>query len=179
MNTTNGTKQKYYGKYAGTVVQNIDPKQQGRLQLLIPDVLAYVPSTWAEACLPLTGAPGLTAATYFVPPMGAGVWVEFEYGDSNRPIWVGCRISSRGDVPAMALATPPATPPIILQSITQNKVILSSVPGDGITLETARGPTGPSIKITAVGIIISDGQAMITLMGGVVTINKGALVITQ
>jgi hypothetical protein len=80
----------------------------------------------------------------------------------------------------MAMAAPPGAPPIILQSITQNKIIISSVPGDGITLETALGPTGPSLKITAAGIIISDGKgAMITLTGGIVTINQGALVITS
>jgi hypothetical protein len=177
MNELNNTR-KYYGKYAATVVQNVDLEKRGRLQLLIPDVLAYVPSTWAEPCLPLTGAPGLPAATYFVPPIGAGVWVEFEHGDPNRPIWVGCRIGSTADVPTMALAAPPLTPPIVIQSMTQNKIILSSVPGDGITLETALGPVGPSIKITAAGIIISDGKgAMITLTGGIVTINQGALVI--
>ncbi|BAZ37716.1 Rhs element Vgr protein [Calothrix sp. NIES-4101] len=177
MNATVHTK-KYYGKYAGTVLQNVDPEQRGRLQLTIPDAIGFIPSTWAEPCLPLAGTIGLAMGTYFIPPIGAGVWVEFEHGDLNRPIWVGCRYGSTADVPAIALAAPPATPPIVLQSMTQNKAIFSSVPGDGITLETGLGPAGPSIKITPVGIIISDGKgAMITLSAGIVTINQGALVI--
>lgn len=177
MNATVDTT-KYYGKYAGTVLQNVDPEQRGRLQLTIPDVIGFIPSTWAEPCVPLAGTIGLAMGTYFIPPIGAGVWVEFEHGDLNRPIWVGCRYGSTADVPAIALAAPPMTPPIVVQSMTQNKVILSNVPGDGITLETVNGPAGPSIKITPVGIIISDGSgAMITLSGGVVTINQGALVI--
>jgi Type VI secretion system/phage-baseplate injector OB domain len=177
MNEVNVAVKKYYGKYAGTVTA-FNPTEPWRLQLSVPDVLAYVPTTWAEPCLPLTGAPGLPATAYFVPPVGAGVWVEFEHGDSNRPIWVGGRIGSRGDIPTLAQAASSATPPVILQSMTQNKVILSSVPGDGITLETIQGPAGPSIKITVAGITISDGKgAMISLAGGAVTINQGALVI--
>jgi hypothetical protein len=79
----------------------------------------------------------------------------------------------------MALAAPPALPPLLLQSITQDKLIISNVPGEGITLETSRGPAGPSIKMTALGgIIISDGEGgIITMSKGVVTINGGALVI--
>ncbi len=177
MNATVNTK-KLYGKYAGTVVQNIDPEQRGRLLVTIPDAIGFIPSSWAEPCVPLAGTIGFAMGTYFIPPIGAGVWVEFEHGDLNRPIWVGCRYASTADVPAIALAAPPATPPIVLQSITQNKVVLSNVPGDGITLETGLGAAGPSIKITPVGIIISDGSgAMITLSAGVVTINQGALVI--
>jgi uncharacterized protein involved in type VI secretion and phage assembly len=177
MNET-GSNNKYYGKYAATVVLNENKQLPGHLQLSIPDVLAYVPSTWAKPCMPLAGATGLAMGTYFVPPIGAGVWVEFEQGDPNRPVWVGCRLNSAADVPAIALAAPPATPPIVLQSMTQNKIVISSVPGDGITLETAQGAAGPSIKITAAGIIISDGKgATISLTGGTVTINQGALVI--
>lgn len=177
MNGASNAIKKYYGKYAGTVTL-VNPAEPWRLQLSVPDVSGYIPTTWAEPCLSLTGAPGLPAAAYFVPPVGAGVWVEFEHGDPNRPIWVGGRIGSRGDVPTMAQAAPPAMPPVILQSMTQNKVILSSIPGDGVTLETIQGPVGPSIKITVAGIIISDGKgAMISLTGGVVTINQGALII--
>ena len=31
---------KYYGKYRGTVVNNIDPLQIGRIQVQVPDVSA-------------------------------------------------------------------------------------------------------------------------------------------
>jgi Type VI secretion system/phage-baseplate injector OB domain len=154
--TSNGIKQ-YYGKYAGTVTA-VNPSEPWRLQLSVPDVLAYLPSTWAEPCLSLAGAPGSPAIAYFVPPVGAGVWVEFENGEPNRPIWVGGRICSSADVPKMAMLAAPITPPVILQSMTQNKIILSSMPGDCITLETIKGPLGPSIKITEAGIFISDGK---------------------
>jgi hypothetical protein len=53
---------RFFGKYAGTVLNNIDPERRGRLLLNVPDVLSFVPSTWAEACVPLAGPTG--------PPMG-------------------------------------------------------------------------------------------------------------
>jgi len=178
MNTALKTQRKYYGKYAATVTA-INPTQPWRLQLQVADVLGYIPSTWAEPCLPLTGAPGLTAASYFIPPMGAGVWVEFEQGDPSRPIWVGCRISSSADVPTSAISAPPATPPVILQSITQNKLILSSLPGEGITIETVAGPLGPQIVLNATGIKLSFGPASsIEVTPVAVKINGTALVVS-
>jgi len=171
--------QRFDGVYAATVFNNVDPEQRGRLLLKIPDVLGNVPSTWAQPCLPLSGPTGPTMGAYFVPLPETGVWVMFQHGDVNRPVWIGCRIGSTADVPPMALAAPPTLPPLLLQSITQDKLIISNAPGEGITLETSRGPAGPSIKMTALGgIIISDGEGgIITIFKGVVTINGGALVI--
>jgi hypothetical protein len=173
MNEQNG--KKFYGKFLGTVVTNVDPLNTGRLLVQVPDVLGSDPCIWATSASPLAGK---QMGIYAIPLPGDGVWVEFQDGDPNYAIWTGSWRGSPSEVPAMAMAAPPGAPPIILQSITQNKIIISSVPGDGITLETALGPTGPSLKITAAGIIISDGKgAMITLTGGIVTINQGALVI--
>ncbi len=38
---------RHYGKYRGTVVNNVDPMQQGRVMAQVPDVLGPTPSTWA------------------------------------------------------------------------------------------------------------------------------------
>ena len=35
--------QKFYGKYRGTVINNIDPLQLGRLQVDVPDVAGLIP----------------------------------------------------------------------------------------------------------------------------------------
>ena len=39
---------KFWGMYRGTVINNIDPEQRGRLLLQVPDVLSLIPSSWAE-----------------------------------------------------------------------------------------------------------------------------------
>jgi len=77
---------RHYGKYRGTVTDNQDPRSQGRVRVKVPEVLADVDSGWALPCAPYAGD---TTGAYAVPPVGAGVWVEFEAGDVSRPIWVG------------------------------------------------------------------------------------------
>ena len=44
-----------YGKYRGTVVNNVDPEQIGRIQVTVPDVAGFLPGSWAMPCLPVTG----------------------------------------------------------------------------------------------------------------------------
>jgi hypothetical protein len=78
---------KHFGKYRGTVTDNNDPRQQGRLKVKVPEILGDVDSGWALPCAPYAGD---KTGAYMVPPAGAGVWVEFEAGDVSRPIWVGC-----------------------------------------------------------------------------------------
>ena len=78
--------QRYFGKYSGVVINNIDPLQMGRIQASVPDVSNVIPTTWAKPCVPVAGT---QMGSYFIPPIGAGVWIEFEQGDPNYPVWVG------------------------------------------------------------------------------------------
>ncbi|MEM6714576.1 MAG: phage baseplate assembly protein V [Cyanobacteria bacterium P01_F01_bin.56] len=177
MNESDGD-QKYYGKYPGTVVQNIDPEQRGRLLITVPDVLSLVPSTWAEPCVPLAGPTGPPMGVYLVPPIGTGVWVEFAHGDLNRPIWVGCRWGSPSDVPPLAHAGLPVAPNIVLQSVGQHSLVISDLPGPtgGIMLKST---TGASIIVNDTGIYIQNGKgASLNLVGPSITCNNGALTIT-
>jgi uncharacterized protein involved in type VI secretion and phage assembly len=78
---------RFFGKYRGTVVNTADSEQIARLQAVVPDVLGTVPTTWAMPSAPFAG-PG--AGVVVLPPVGAGVWIEFEQGDPDYPIWSGC-----------------------------------------------------------------------------------------
>jgi uncharacterized protein involved in type VI secretion and phage assembly len=165
---------KYLGKYRGTVFNNVDPMQQGRIQAMVPDVLGNIPSTFAMPCLPLAGA---QMGQYVVPVVGSGVWIEFEQGDPNFPIWVGCWYGSTAEVPALALAGPPNAPNILLQTLGQNTIVLSDLPGGpGITLKAR---SNAFITINDTGILISNGKgATIAMAGNTVNINAGALIVT-
>jgi uncharacterized protein involved in type VI secretion and phage assembly len=170
------TPKKFYGKYRATVVMNIDPEQRGRLLCIVPDVLGLVPSSWCEACTPLSGATGAPMGTYFVPPIGAGVWVEFEQGDPDYPVWTGCQVGI-GDTPPLALIGLPVSPSIVLQTSLQNSISISDVPGPlgGIMLKST---TGASLIVNDTGIYIQNGKgATITLIGPSVDINTGALTV--
>jgi uncharacterized protein involved in type VI secretion and phage assembly len=81
------TVERHYGKHRGIVVDVDDPDNQGRIRARVPEVLADVESGWALPAAPYAG-PGVGAFT--IPPVGAGVWIEFEAGDPSRPIWSGC-----------------------------------------------------------------------------------------
>ncbi len=80
-------KNKYYGKYRGLVSDNIDPQKLGRLKLQIPSLLGEVVSGWALPCIPYGGLHD--QGMFMVPEVDAQVWVEFEAGELNMPIWTG------------------------------------------------------------------------------------------
>ena len=99
--------EKVYGKYRGTVVDNMDPEKRGRLKLRIPSVLADQDSDWALPCLPYGGLN--QQGLFVIPDIDAQVWVEFEEGDINRPIWVGTFWQQDSDVPEDASKDEPTT----------------------------------------------------------------------
>jgi uncharacterized protein involved in type VI secretion and phage assembly len=165
---------RYFGKYRGMVINNIDPMQMGRLMVQVPDISGLLPSTWAMPCFPVTGK---QMGVWVLPQIGSGVWVEFEQGDPDYPIWAGCFPGSAVDVPALALAGNPVSPSIVLQTGLQNTVMISDMPGPagGILLKTT---TGAMIAINDVGITISNGKgAVINMMGPAIDLNAGALTI--
>jgi hypothetical protein len=169
---------RYYGKYRGTVLVNIDPLQIGRVTAQVPDVFGETPSSWCMPCVPVAGS---QAGCFLVPPIGSQVWIEFEQGNPDYPIWTGGFWGLVADVPVFAM-TPPAIPPgqnIVLQTTGQNSVILSDGPTTpatgGIVLKDA---SGAMIVVNATGIYISNGQgASITLVGPTVAINVSALTV--
>lgn len=165
---------RFYGKYRGTVINNVDPMQIGRLLVQVPDVSNVIPSSWAMPSFPVVGK---QMGMWCLPQIGAGVWVEFEQGDPDYPIWSGCYYGSAADVPVLALAAPPAVPNFVLQTQGQNAIMISDLPGPtgGILLKTL---TGALIAVNDIGITISNGKgATIILAGPSVTINNGALTV--
>jgi len=165
---------KYYGKYRGVVLNNIDPLMEGRLLVQVPDVTGLAPGTWANPCAPIAG---LQNGMFALPLIGSGVWVEFEQGNPNHPIWVGCFWGSGAEVPALARLTPPLIPSITLQTPLQNGITISDMPGPtgGIIIKST---TGATLIVNDTGIYIQNGKgAIIALIGPTVTINAGALTI--
>src|SRR5438270_1659198 len=102
---SNGESKKFYGKYRATVINNIDPMQLGRIQSMVPDVSNLVPTSWAMPCVPIAGK---LSGVYVVPQIGAGVWIEFEQGNPDKPIWTGGYWGIAAEVPSLALAGLPA-----------------------------------------------------------------------
>ncbi len=135
----------HYGKYRGTVVSNIDPLLLGRLQVSVSGISGMASSAWALPCLP----PGGMSA---VPEVGDSVWVEFERGDLDFPIWCGVFWTDASRVP---------------------EALRSPAPGNTLSLRTQ---DGAGIVIGPAGAVIEYGKgARIALSGPVGSINHGAL----
>ena len=129
---------KFFGKYRGSVLGNIDPERLGRLQVNVASVMGATRAVWAMPSFPCAGR---MMGVWALPEVGGGVWVEFEEGDLTKPVWTGFWFASTGDIPALALAGDPAYPSIVLQTARQNCIALSdaSGPAGGIVIKTASG----------------------------------------
>lgn len=158
----------FFGKYRGKVENNIDPLQQGRVQVSVPAVLGDGRLSWAMPCVPFAGN---SVGLFLIPPTGANVWVEFEGGDPDYPIWSGC-FWAPGEVPAS-----PALAEMKVWKTATATITINDVPGvGGIMIETT---TGARIAISATGIEIVNGQgASIKLTGPQISLNDGALEVT-
>jgi hypothetical protein len=158
-------RQAYYGKYRGKVENNLDPYQQGRVQVSCPAVLGEGSLSWAMPSVPYAGS---GVGFFMVPPVGANVWVEFEGGDPDYPIWAGC-FWGTGEAPAA-----PAVAEVKVIKTATATITLNDLPGPGgVTIEWG---TGMKISITAAGIEIANGMgASVKLSGPQTSVNNGAL----
>jgi hypothetical protein len=162
---------KFYGKYRGKVISNTDPMQQGRILVNVPTVMGTA-QNWA---LPAAPFAGIQVGIYAVPPPTANVWIEFEEGDADKPIWSG-GFWDVGTVPAMALVPPAPVPHILLQTVAQNTIHICD---------------GASPPITTSGILLKSGASMLIIspegvkivapkieITGLTIVNNGALTVT-
>lgn len=154
---------RHFGKYRGTVANNIDPMQRGRLQVAVPAIYGTNQLNWALPCTPFAGN---GHGFYMIPAIGTNIWVEFEGGDIDSPIWSGCFWGDGecpGQLPQIKIIKTQAA------TITLDEVNAASP----VLIET---PSGNRITITAQGITLeSSGGAKIELSGPQVNINSGAL----
>lgn len=118
--------QRIYGKYRGTVADNNDPEQLGRLRVTVPSLFGSEKTTWALPCLPFGGFK--KQGLFFIPEKDSRVWVEFEEGDATRPIWTGVFWDSKKDLPDDAAKETPTTR--ILQTPSGHKLQFDDADGE-------------------------------------------------
>jgi len=161
---------RFYGKYRGTVEANIDPLSMGRIQIRAPAVLGDTTVAWAMPCVPYAGS---GVGLFLTPPNGANVWVEFEGGDPDLPIWTGC-FWGVGEVPDL-----PVSPEIKRLKTDGVAITIDDRPGGGgLMIEVNPQLLGTAVRLVCdeTGTEISNGAgASVRLVGPTVSINNGAL----
>ena len=152
-----------YGKYRGMVTNNRDPQTRGRVQVNVPSVIPASDPQWAEACVPYAGN---QTGMLLLPMPGDNVWVEFEGGDTSKPIWTGCFWNS-GMAPGNEALQK------IFKTLTAT-LTLSELPGDPeVAIENV---TGAKITLQGPKITIDSGAGgVVVIEGPKVTVNNGAL----
>ena len=177
--------QQYFGKYRGQVANNIDPMLMGRVQVSVAAVLGDGRMSWAMPCAPYAGS---GVGFFCVPPVGANVWVEFEAGDPDYPIYSG-GFWGVGEAPAA-----PAIPQMKVWKTDSVTIIINDLPGaGGLTIEVSPPAVAVPLKMTfsSTGIEISCtpgsikmgpatietslGAASVKLTPATVSLNNGAL----
>lgn len=155
---------RFFGKYRGKVVSTADPEGMGRIEVQVPSVMGPEPS-WALPCVPYAHA---DHGWHAIPPVGASVWVEFEAGERDHPIWSGCFWATGERPPETAadvivLKTPGATirvehtGTIEIETSGGTKVTLSS---EQIKLEAPsikQSANGGSTEVSAAGFDAQNG----------------------
>jgi uncharacterized protein involved in type VI secretion and phage assembly len=163
--------QRFYGKYRGKVTANKDRLRLGRIRASVPAVFGSDRETgWALPAVPYAGK---GVGFFFIPPEDANVWIEFEGGDPDIPIWSGCFWDSGGEIPAPISATPDELPDLKViktdfvtitfdDTIKKRKIVLENSAGFKIVMDTQQ-------------IELSKNSITIRLNSGTVSINGDAL----
>jgi len=166
----------FYGKYRGVVTDNQEllPPVLGRIRATVRDVYGDQKSPWAMPSSPYAGD---NVGLFLIPPVGANVWMEFEHGDPDYPIWSGC-FWSEGKLPYVTL--PQLLPNIKILKTDSCTIMVDDTPGTGgLIIKAKIGTIEAKIVMDATGIDISGSQkADIKLSPLSVSINSGALEVT-
>lgn len=161
------TRERVYGKYRGTVLNNQDPEGRGRLMANVPEVLGEIPSGWAMPCVP---SAGFGAGFLSIPMVGSGVWIEFEGGDVSRPIWTGGWFGA-GEAPVKPPASVPGAP---TTKVWRSDLGLTAVLDDAaqtMTLTDAAGVNKVEVSVPT-GTVTVRGLARVVHHGPVVQVGS-------
>ena len=128
------TTQKFYGKYRGVVSDNNDPLKIGRIRAKVPDVLDDFETGWAMPCAPFSGK-GM--GFFALPQTNAGVWIEFEQGDTDYPIWSGCWWGTKEEIPQDVQTDP--NKKVLIKTEGGHSILLDDTGSKKITISTPGG----------------------------------------
>ncbi len=132
----------FFGKYRGKVSAVKDPLHLGRIQVQVPAVFGDEKNSWAMPCTPYAGK---DIGLFMVPPVGTNIWVEFEGGDPDYPIWSGCFWGDH-ELPQAARVPDPYQVQVF-QTEGVTLTVSGADKGRGITLEVKKPMVEQTLKL--------------------------------
>ena len=147
---------KFTGMYRAKVLSNIDPEQLGRIQCEIYPMLIGKTSAqnldgvdgidieqipWAVPAMPLSSGAGSGIGSFAVPFVGSFVFVFFEEGDINQPVYFAEAQTKQYGLPASRLTNYP------------NRRVVETSSGVKIIIDDTTG----HIIITGAGDVVVQG----------------------
>lgn len=158
---------RFYGKYRGRVANNVDPEGRARLQVEVPEVRGSV-LEWALPSMPYAGD---GVGFFALPPVGTSVWVEYEGGNLQYPIWSGC-FWQRGEI-----AAADALPQVAFLKTDQATIRIDNTRGE-ILIEIGAASitlTSSEVKIDAPQVVATASGARLQLSAAGFDALQGAL----
>lgn len=165
----------FFGKYRGTVSDNADKTNRGRIKVKVPSVLGTV-EVWAMPCVPYAGQ---GVGFYSLPASGAGVWVEFEAGDPSYPIWTGCfwgdnELPDPGGAAVKIWKTDKVT---VRMDDDADELKMETTSQSTITLATdiKSESGGATHTVGSIGVVSELGAGKVEVTAATVKVNNGAI----
>src|SRR5262245_38642120 len=155
----------FYGKYRGIVTDISDPDNRCRIKARVPAVFDDTVAPWAEPALPFAGdGHGMV----MLPKVGDGVWIEFEAGNLQTPIWSGCVFPSGGR------PDPQGERVRVIVTDSGHKIVLDE---DSNEIQLVH-PDGATLKMSSSDIVLSLGACELKITATEISLNQGMVKVT-
>ncbi len=151
----------YTGKYRGKVLSTEDLTMSGKLLCEVP-ALPGMLLNWATPSVPYAG---IEQGLFALPPEGSDVWIEFENGNPDNPIWSGGYWEEWLEPIAPELA--PEAPELV--NVLKSKfcsLVLNDTPAEGGVILSAVDPAVAvpvMLTMTSVGFSVIVGEVTLTM----------------
>ena len=152
----------YYGKYRGIVTDVNDPDNLCRIRARIENLLDGHETGWALPAAPFAGS---GHGSVMLPALESGVWIEFEAGNIDNPIWSGGWWAS-GQRPS-----PQGSKVRVIVSETGNQVVLDDNKDEVRIVHNG----GPEIRITGTEVVITVGACELKIGMTDISLNNGLI----
>lgn len=169
-------KGRFFGIWRGVVTNVNDPEGLGRVRAKVHELFGDDEETdWASYCAPFGGGgagwftlPSPVTAGAEQPQAGDGVWIMFEAGDINRPVWVGFWYSKIDPPPEGAdkdvhvFRTRSGHRVAFCDKAGEEHIKVTDKAGNSVLLDSTTG----AVTVHASKVIVDAGQVELAGAGG-------------